>query len=149
MTPSAVPVPVAASRVRDLLLLGVGIAVPLLGLSMSVLSGGQQVCLRFAPETPLPQTCASRWMFGVDCPGCGLTRSVVYLMHGHLVDSLKMHRLGGIFLLLIVSQIPYRLWCLFGNGSRIPWNDAADRLLWGGLIGLLVLNWIGTLSATM
>ena len=147
--PTAVPQVDTLSRMRDRILLGVAIAVPLLGLSMTVLGGGKRVSLGFAPATPLPQTCASRWLFGIDCPGCGLTRSIIYLMHGQLAESLKIHRLGWLFLLLIVSQIPYRLWCLYGNGVRVPWNDLADRVLWGGLIGLLVLNWTWKLLAAV
>lgn len=78
-----------------------------------------------------------------------MTRSIVYLMHGHLAESLEMHRLGWLILLLILSQIPYRIWCLYGNGARIPWSDFADRTLWGGLIGLLFLNWTWTLLAAV
>jgi len=147
--PATVPNAHTSLRVRDRTLLGIAVAVPLLGLSMSVLSGGEQVCLGFDPGILLPQTCGSRWLLGIDCPGCGLTRSTVYLMHGHLAESLKMHRLGWPILLLIVSHIPYRVWCLSGNRARIPWSGLADRILWGGLIGLLYLNWMWTLLAAV
>jgi hypothetical protein len=48
---------------------------------------------------------------GLDfCPGCGLGRSIHYLMHGHLKTSLEMHPLGffafGVIILRRFNYIP-------------------------------------------
>jgi hypothetical protein len=26
--------------------------------------------------------CANKWLFGIDCPGCGMQRGIVFLMQG-------------------------------------------------------------------
>ncbi|MBR33112.1 MAG: hypothetical protein CMN77_17570 [Spirochaetaceae bacterium] len=39
---------------------------------------------------------------GLPCPGCGMTRSVHFLMHGDLIHSLQYHPLGMITLLVCV-----------------------------------------------
>jgi hypothetical protein len=43
------------------------------------------------PHVP---TCLFLFVTGHPCPGCGMTRSVVSLAHGDLVESLRMHPLG-------------------------------------------------------
>ena len=40
----------------------------------------------------IPETgCAFRRITGLYCPGCGGTRSFVYLIHGHIIKSLAYH----------------------------------------------------------
>lgn len=40
----------------------------------------------------IPDTgCAFRRITGLYCPGCGGTRSFVYLIHGHIIKSLAYH----------------------------------------------------------
>jgi hypothetical protein len=38
--------------------------------------------------------CLFRALYGIPCPGCGLTRSLVALWRGHLILSLRYHLLG-------------------------------------------------------
>ena len=35
--------------------------------------------------------CMSKQLLGMDCPGCGLQRSVVYLFHGEFLAAFKMY----------------------------------------------------------
>lgn len=69
----------------------------------------QLVEFRFLRGLPLPELCASRSLFKVECPGCGLTRSVVSLANGDWGQSTRYHRLGWLAAIGIVIQIPYRL----------------------------------------
>ncbi len=43
-------------------------------------------------------TCPIREFLGIDCPGCGATRALAALLHGHLAEAL---RLNALFVLLL------------------------------------------------
>jgi hypothetical protein len=89
----------------------------------------------------LPTTCPSRLLLGLECPGCGLTRSFVALAAGDIAGSLHYNRVGWLIALAVVVQIPYRLYALYELRRRVvhrPW------LAWFGygLLASLVVNWL-------
>lgn len=47
-----------------------------------------------------PILCPFRQLTGLPCPGCGLTRSWVYLTHGQLGDSLAANPFGVVLVLV-------------------------------------------------
>jgi len=51
-------------------------------------------CIPVAWVTGGPQLCPFKLILGLPCPGCGMTRSVVTLLHGDLAASLHFHPLG-------------------------------------------------------
>lgn len=116
-----------------------GLAVPLLA-SVLVVVDGERIAFCFLPEVVLPQSCFSRTVLNFDCPLCGLTRSVIYLVQGNLAASLAMHRLGWFVFLVILAQIPYRLWCLSGRSPKLLATSVTEIYCWTGLLALLVLN---------
>ena len=74
----------------------------------------------------LPGVCSFRRLTGIPCAGCGLTRSVVLLLHGRLADSLAAHPFGPIVMALALLQIPPRLSRALGRGEA--WTGRWDRL---------------------
>ncbi len=46
--------------------------------------------------------CALKIGTGIDCPGCGLVRSVSALLHGNVIDSLKFHVLGFVIVVFFL-----------------------------------------------
>lgn len=52
-----------------------------------------------------PVICPFRLLSGLPCPGCGLTRSWVYLMHGHWSDAVAANPFGILSLLSVVAVI--------------------------------------------
>jgi hypothetical protein len=99
-----------------------------------------RVGLRMMPWLVLPPSCPSRELFDVDCPGCGLTRSFVFMSEGNWAASLDCHRLGWLLMGIAALQIPYRLHMLYGSG-RFALSRRAAGLISTGLISLLILNW--------
>lgn len=51
-----------------------------------------------------PLACPLRTMTGIPCPFCGMTRSVVAAMHGHLATSLRDNP-GGILLVVLTVAL--------------------------------------------
>lgn len=130
--------PSARRHHRDMLILCV-LAI-LLALILQVQPDHQHVGVAGAASMQLPGTCLSHEIFGVSCPGCGLTRSIVLLAHGNLAGSFRMHRIGWAMALLIVAQLPYRILCLRRDRPVLPtW---LLRTLSITMITLLVGNWI-------
>jgi hypothetical protein len=89
----------------------------------------------------LPPFCGSRTLLGVDCPGCGLTRSFVALAHGDLTRSLQFHRLGWLVAVCVAAQIPYRALSLAEMRVR---SVQREWPLWlaCGLTAVLLVNWL-------
>jgi hypothetical protein len=93
----------------------------------------------------LPSTCPSRLALGIECPGCGLTRSFVASANGDFRQSLRYNRIGWLVAIGVVAQIPYRAFALWELRRRVlyrPW------LMWIGylLVAMLVINWLLKLS---
>lgn len=58
--------------------------------------------------TRIPESCGYKRVLGMNCPGCGLTRSFTYMAHFSPLDAFRMNWIGPPFFLLVASQIPYR-----------------------------------------
>ena len=61
----------------------------------------------------LPPLCSWRNLTGMDCLGCGLTRSFVFMGHAQVIESFKLHLLGPVLYVFVVAQVPYRIIQLF------------------------------------
>lgn len=57
-------------------------------------------------DLPLPETCATRMQFGIDCPGCGLTRSLIHIAHGELSAAWRLQPVSLAVFAFAVLQIP-------------------------------------------
>ena len=67
----------------------------------------------------VPPLCIFSAVFGLDCFGCGLTRSFTYVGHGQLSEALQLHKLGPIVYLLVFAQLPLRSFRLWRTRHRI------------------------------
>lgn len=104
--------------------------------------GERQVILPWVGQA-LPETCATRWQFGIDCPGCGLTRSFIYLAHGDITAAWKLHPVSLVLFLYVVFQLPLALahWCHVQH----PLVARITRVNGFGIIAiavLLALRWM-------
>jgi hypothetical protein len=125
---------------RHRMMLAIACIVVVLAVLFQVRSD-QRVEFRCLPGLPMPETCWSRSLFRVKCPGCGLTRSIVYLTHGDWQASWAMHRMGMLMALVILAQFPYCCVGLYYKKDYPLGRCFASLVAWT-LIALLVGNWL-------
>ena len=75
---------ILSNRAEGLVLLGVGTVQ--LGLNLLGFPGW---------------ACPFKAVFGIPCPGCGLTTAIGELIHGRILDSLHTHAFAPIFLIVL------------------------------------------------
>jgi hypothetical protein len=74
------------------------------------------IATRFFAGSGLQGFCLFRLAFGIDCPGCGITRSVLALFSGHLFESWQLHRAG-------IAVVAY-----FGAIGVLPLMETINRV---------------------
>jgi len=78
--------------------------------------------------------CPVRHLLGIPCPGCGMTRSLLFLAHGDWRAAVAQHPLGP---LLVAEGIA--LWVAWGLVAQGVVAAPSRRALNGWLIGHAVL----------
>ncbi|QEG40053.1 DUF2752 domain-containing protein [Roseimaritima ulvae] len=140
-TPPAEPVPGTS------VMTGSTVIAWLVGLTAVVAAAAM---LRFeAPRTvllpwsdvALPESCGAQRMLGIDCPGCGLTRSFILTAHGRLGDAFQMHPAGTLAFIVLTLIIPLRLWQGYRVAIGRPPRSTVMAEVWV-LLSLLVLSFV-------
>jgi len=121
------------------LLLGTGVIVALAGFFAIKSNVGDGVWL---PGTSfrLPVLCMYRSLLGLDCPGCGLTRSFVAIMRGDLLAAWRFNPAGLLFFVVVASQIPWRIaqiWRLKRGAEELPAGRLGQVLLLSMAVALI------------
>ena len=95
--------------------------------------------LAFNPNLAQSESiCPSIILWGVHCTGCGLGKSMAYLSHGSISQSLEYHPLGWLTLMAIVSLTIKWLLEALGNPISSSMNKFL-RLAGYGLAACLVI----------
>ncbi len=95
----------------------------------------------FGYKTPV--LCLHRLIFNEPCAGCGLTRSFVSFAHGDVETSYKFHKLGIPLFIVILFQIPLRLYLM--KVGIAGYTSFMRKLVWvPGVIFMIALfiNWL-------
>jgi uncharacterized protein DUF2752 len=69
---------------------------------------------------PLPELCMTRRTFGINCPGCGMTRCFIALAHGDLASAWSYNPAGIWLFAIMAFQIPFRSVQLLRIGRALP-----------------------------
>src|SRR5262245_40700838 len=92
---------------------------------------------------PLPALCLARRITGSGCPGCGMTRSFMSLMHGDLAAAWRYNPAGPLLFGLMAAQIPFRavqLWLIRRGLPELNTGWTAQILLLI-LVVLMIGQW--------
>ncbi|TXT18919.1 MAG: hypothetical protein FD138_4396 [Planctomycetota bacterium] len=132
----------ARRRSRDLTVLWISLAVIALSFALRV-RPDQRVALLGLDRLPAPEMCGSRLWFGIECPGCGLTRGFIQLAAGDWSNAIALNRVTPLLAFAVLMQIPYRLasllaWPPAGRFGDSTWSTACGWVLIVALIG----NWL-------
>lgn len=83
--------------------------------------------------------CPLKNLSGLDCPSCGLTRSVSSLLHLEFGRSLSYHPLGALALTgLALIAAPVRG---IGQGNRTKFLEKLFQHRWQIIVALFMLVW--------
>jgi Protein of unknown function (DUF2752) len=125
-------------------MLWLSLAVVVCAFLLKVDAGGG-VAPNWFPRATLPGMCFSRTWLGIECPGCGLTRSFIALAHGDLSASLAYHRVGWVLALAVLLQFPYRMLALRELRTGVVERTWPQWFGWA-LIATLLGSWIGAIT---
>lgn len=127
--------------------LALGLFVLLMSLLLEVNPAGNGVIL-FGYD--MPESCLYKQITEQNCAGCGLTRSFILAIR-FSPETFDMNRVGFIWLIVILAQIPYRSWRIIQTRRMIRLGLVdleLDKNLWfwrlfrRALILSLLGNWI-------
>src|SRR5688500_6896533 len=62
--------------------------------------------------------CPNKVFFGMECPGCGMQRSIIELMKGNFTESLKLYP-ALLPLLFTLGLLGFHLRFRFRNGAKM------------------------------
>lgn len=101
----------------------------------------QRVAFPFLSDYPLPEACLSKRWLGWNCPGCGMTRSLIHLAHGRPRESFAVHHVGWMMAAAVLLQFPYRILAL-RRGQDTPLGDRFPLAFAITLAAALIVNWL-------
>src|SRR5580704_9590023 len=88
----------------------------------------------FVLGRPIAWVCALRSRYGLPCPTCGLTRSVVMSLHGEFVRAWRMAPVGPVVVVGMVAFAAAMLalaWVTLIQSQGLPPGDPAPRWVAG------------------
>lgn len=123
--------------------LWLGGPVLILGLSFFLSVGdGRQVVIPW-PGVTIPETCAMHVRLGMDCPGCGLTRSFIHMAHGDVVSAMRLNPVGLVVFSFVVLQLPLALLHICQiRGRFVEWWTRWNQFMLVALMVALTLQWL-------
>jgi hypothetical protein len=95
----------------------------------------------------MPETCTSRRVWNMDCPGCGLTRSFINMSHGEVQKAFSFNPAGPFVYLFVLIQIPWHGYQLFRLlKMRRPVESAWLFVPLYGMSAAVLFQWLWRLS---
>ncbi|MBX3420618.1 MAG: DUF2752 domain-containing protein [Pirellulaceae bacterium] len=142
--------PVGASLPGPVRWLWLTAPVAVLALSVLLRPGPDRSLLLPWSTIALPDACTSYRLLGVDCPGCGLTRSFVHLSRGNLAAAWQLNPVGIALYVLVIAQIPLATVQCLPQRIRNAWRRRPFYSRWFGAnmwiaLGMMValaMQWV-------
>ena len=95
----------------------------------------------------MPESCMSRRAWGIDCPGCGLTRSFISMSHLQFGNAFSFNPAGPLVYLFVLWQIPWHVFQLHRLLSlRRPIETLWLYVPLFGMSAAILMQWLWRLS---
>jgi len=96
-------------------------------------------------ESPVP-TCFGYWLTGIPCPLCGMTRAMIHLAHGRLLDAIGFHpAVILVFPVLVAGLIQSLVRDFVGWNMPAAWRRGTNVVGWSTLLFIIVFGAIRSL----
>ena len=106
----------------------------------ALLAAGAAVVYHWNPETAgFFPVCPIYALTGYYCPGCGMTRALHQLAHGHVAAAFSYNPLLVVSMPLIVYWVVSQTFLVL-SGRTLPRIHVPDKLLWVALAGVVVFG---------
>ena len=91
--------------------------------------------------------CIFKRIFGIDCPACGITHSIMALFHGRIKEAFCIHPAGPVVFGVVGLMVVYLGSVLLAGYKEIEWRKEvrAYSILDGTVGGILLATWVGRL----
>lgn len=87
--------------------------------------------------------CQFRELTGVDCPTCGISRSMFSALHCHIGDSFRYHPFGVLFIVaLLMLGSKFAIELLLRRRIAIIQKKVSLKVVLFTVTSVLVVNWI-------
>ena len=96
------------------------------------------------PDDGSLSICLTRRVFGLPCPGCGLTRGLAHLLQGNLSRAMALHPLAP--LAAADAVVGWGIWGLVVHGLAAAPPARAVRLVLLAQLAVFVALWLGRLA---
>lgn len=90
--------------------------------------------------------CGFKLLTGIDCPGCGMTRSFFALARGDLAESITMHPLGVILALWFLYLIGRGALAKAGLRPRAILTPRGRGTVLFSFLAAILIQWIARLA---
>ena len=115
-----------------LIFLVAALAVIILSFTMTLI--GPSLVYLPGSAVPLPESCTARLLFGINCPGCGLTRAFISISRGEFANAWNFNPAAFVVYLFVIIQIPWQTYQL----SRILRGRQCVEAIWIYILPVLV-----------
>ena len=111
--------------------------------SFVMTSEGQTIVRVPGLPIQMPETCMSKRLWGIDCPGCGLTRSFISMSHAQFSRAFSFNPAGPIVYLFVLAQIPWHAFQMFRlwKGKR-PFESIWLYVPLFGMSVAILIQWL-------
>lgn len=140
--PKLDPVRIRKSRIRTHLIF-LTLCVGVLAASVLMRAPDEEHVFLPGAEKPIPGSCMSREIMGIDCPGCGMTRAFISLGHLRFDRAWYFNPASFLMYAFLIFQVPwqaiqlYRVW----NHREPLVTKGADHAMWI-IAAAMVIQWL-------